>query len=62
MSLKKQRQWSLVPLDDDPESLLELLELLDLLAFSPFFAPSTGDEEAANFSSTATFSNKLISI
>lgn len=32
-----------VPLEEDPESLLELLELLDLLPLSTRFTPCTGD-------------------
>lgn len=42
---------SMLPVDEDPESLLELLEL-DLLPLSPFFSPRTGNEEATYFSST----------
>lgn len=35
----------IVPLEEDPESLLELLELLDLLLLSPPLSPRIGDED-----------------
>lgn len=34
-----------IPLDEEPESLLELDELLDLLSLSLFFSSTTGEEE-----------------
>lgn len=43
-----------IPLEEDPESLLELLELLDLLALPPCFSTRAGDEEEMFFSSTYT--------
>ena len=43
-----------IPLEEDPESLLELLELLDLLLLSPSLSPRTGDVDETIFSSAST--------
>lgn len=41
--IEQRRNIHHLPLEDDPESLLELLELLDLLALHPCFSPCAPD-------------------
>ena len=38
-----------LPLEEEPESLLELLELFDLLGLSLLFSSPTGNEESSSF-------------
>lgn len=51
MMSKTKGRKKYLPLEEDPVSLLELLELLDLLAFCPLLSVCSGTE-VANFSST----------
>lgn len=47
LNVKQGKQYKKLPLDEEPESLLELLELLDLLGFSPLFSTWAGASDVA---------------
>lgn len=58
--IKVKQKIQHLPLEDDPESLLEPLELLDSFALSPCFSSRTGEDVETIFSTTQIPINKSV--